>query len=159
MLRRMSRTATRVVGGVAALAVVGGGAYWFGLRDDSAAAATPEVTTQTATASLTTLEKSVTASGTLTPTVQEDVSFEASGTVTAVPVEAGQTVTEGQTLATIDTLTLNADLLEAKATLATAQAKLAESEDGDDGSDAVEAQIAANAAQVDVAQAAVDDAT
>ena len=85
MLRRMSRTATRVVGGVAVLAVVGGGVYWFGLRDDAAAAVeSPEVTTQTTAASLTTLEKSVTASGTLTPTVKEDVSFEASGTVTSV---------------------------------------------------------------------------
>jgi macrolide-specific efflux system membrane fusion protein len=95
----------------------------------------------------------------LTPTVQEDVSFEASGTVTSVDVAAGQTVTAGQTLATIDTLQLNADLLSAKATLASAQARLAESEDDDDGTDAAEAQVAANAAQVEVAQAKVDTAT
>jgi len=158
MLRRLrrSRVATVVLVGVTALVVGAGGVYWFGLRDDAAAVQTPEVTSQAVAASLTTLEKSVVASGTFTPTVQEEVSFEASGTVTSVAVAAGQTVTAGQTLATIDTLTLNADLLSAKATLAAAEARLADSEDADDGSDASEAQIAANAAQVDVAQAAVD---
>src|SRR5665648_504859 len=151
MLRRLrrSRVVTVVLVGVTALVVGAGGVYWFGLRDDAAAVQTPEVTSQVVAASLTTLEKSVVASGTFTPTVQEEVSFEASGTVTSVAVAAGQTVTAGQTLATIDTLTLNADLLSAEATLA-------DSEDADDGSDASEAQIAANAAQVDVAQAAVD---
>ena len=158
MLRRLrrSRVVTVVLVGVTALVVGAGGVYWFGLRDDAAAVQTPEVTSQAVAASLTTLEKSVVASGTFTPTVQEEVSFEASGTVTSVAVAAGQTVTAGQTLATIDTLTLNADLLSAKATLAAAEARLADSEDADDGSDASEAQIAANAAQVDVAQAAVD---
>lgn len=161
MLRRLrrSRVATVVLVGVTALVVGAGGVYWFGLRDDAAAVQTPEVTSQAVAASLTTLEKSVTATGTLAPTVQEDVSFEASGTVTSVDVVAGQTVTAGQTLATIDTLTLNAELLAAKATLATAKARLADSEDGDDGSDASAAQIAANAAQVEVAAAAVDVAT
>lgn len=161
MLRRLrrSRVATVVLVGVTALVVGAGGVYWFGLRDDAAAVQTPEVTSQAVAASLTTLEKSVTASGTLAPTVQEDVSFEASGTVTSVDVVAGQTVTAGQTLATIDTLTLNAELLAAKATLATAKARLADSADGDDGSDASAAQIAANAAQVEVAAAAVDVAT
>ena len=158
MLRRLrrSRVVTVVLVGVTALVVGAGGVYWFGLRDDAAAVQIPEVTSQAVAASLTTLEKSVVASGTFTPTVQEEVSFEASGTVTSVAVAAGQTVTAGQTLATIDTLTLNADLLSAKATLAAAEARLADSEDADDGSDASEAQIAANAAQVDVAQAAVD---
>src|SRR5450830_41165 len=161
MLRRLrrSRVATVVLVGVTALVVGAGGVYWFGLRDDAAATQTPEATSQAVAASLTTLEKSVTASGTLAPTVQEDVSFEATGTVTSVDVVAGQTVTAGQALATIDTLTLNADLLSAKATLATAKARLADSKDGDDGSDASAAQIAANAAQVEVAAAAVDVAT
>jgi macrolide-specific efflux system membrane fusion protein len=153
------RTATRISVAAVAVALVGGSVYWFALRDDAAAAETPDVTTQTVAATLTTLEKSVAGSGTLTPAVQEDVSFEASGTVTSVDVAAGQTVTAGQTLATIDTLQLNADLLSAKATLASAQARLAESEDDDDGTDAAEAQVAANAAQVEVAQAKVDTAT
>lgn len=150
------RPAARWLGGAVAVALAGGGVWWFGLRDD--ASATPAVTTQTVAASLTTLEKSVSASGTVAPTVLEEISFEAAGTVTAVQVAAGDTVEAGQTLATIDTLQLNADLLEAKATLASAQARLASAEDDDDGSDAAEAQVAAASAQVDVAQAAVDAA-
>ena len=62
----------------------------------------------------------------------------------------GQTVTVGQTLATVDTLQLTADLLQAKATLADAQAKLADASGT--------AQVAAAQAQVDVAQSGVDTA-
>lgn len=150
------RPAARWLGGALAVTVAGGGIWWFGLRDDAAAA--PSVATQTVAASLTTLEKSVSASGTVEPTVLEEVSFDAPGTVTAVHVALGDTVAAGQTLATIDTLQLNADLLEAKATLASAQARLASAEDEDDGTAAAEAQVAAASAQVDVAQAAVDEA-
>jgi macrolide-specific efflux system membrane fusion protein len=143
---------------VVVLAAVGTGIWWFTGRDRAAAAPTDGATTTTAAASLTTLQKSVTASGTLTPTVQESVSFAVSGTVTAVDVAAGDTVTEGQTLATVDTLELGADLLSAKADLASAEATLADLEDADDGSDTAQAQIDAASARVDVAQAAVDAA-
>jgi len=138
------------------LLVAGGAGYWFLVRPgDNAEAATATSQTQWVTASTTTLEKSVSASGTITPKVQEDVDFAASGTVTAVNVKAGDTVTAGQVLATIDTLSLNADLLSAKATLATAQAKL----DTDTDNDASDEQLAADQASIDVAQAMVDDAT
>ena len=140
------------------LAGVGTGVWWFVGRD-SASAATSGTTTTSVAASLTTMEKSVSASGTLTPTVQKNVSFEVSGTVTAVAVAAGDTVTAGETLATVDTLQLNADLLTAKATLATAEAKLADLKHSSNGSTAAKAQIAAAAAQVDVATAAVTTAT
>lgn len=150
------RPAARWLGGALAVTVAGGGVWWFGLRDDASAA--PSATTQTVAASLSTLEKSVSASGTVEPTVLEEVSFEAPGTVTTVQVAAGDTVQAGQVLATIDTLQLTADLLEAKATLASAQARLASAKADDDGSDAAEAQVAAASAQVDVAQAAADAA-
>jgi macrolide-specific efflux system membrane fusion protein len=133
---------------------VGTGVWWFVGRD-SAGAATADSTTTNVAASLTTMEKSVTSSGTLTPTVQESVSFAVGGTVTAVAVGAGDTVTEGQVLATVDTLQLDADLLSARADLATAQADLADLEADDDGSDAAQAQIDAAAARIAVAQAAV----
>ncbi|HEY8718037.1 efflux RND transporter periplasmic adaptor subunit [Pengzhenrongella sp.] len=161
MLQKLRRTRprTRVVAGILAALVVAAAVYWFGVRGAAAQPATPAATTRSVAASLTTLEKNVTASGTLAPTVQQDVSFAASGSVTAVKVAAGQQVKAGQTLATIDTLTLNADLLSAKATLASARAKLADAKDADDGTDAASAQIVADAAQVDVAVAAVDSAT
>ncbi|MCG2800237.1 MAG: biotin/lipoyl-binding protein [Cellulomonas sp.] len=146
---------------VAALAVVmaaGGTAAWWALGRDQASASTASSTTTTVAASTSTIEQSVSSTGTLTPTVQEDVSFEVSGTVTAVSVAEGDTVTVGQTLATVDTLQLNADLLDAKATLATAEAKLSDLEDEDDGTTTADAQISAATAQVAVAEAAVTTA-
>ena len=162
---RRARALTRlglVLAGAAVVALAAAGGWWFGSRDtdtDAAADATPTTTTRTVAASLTTLQKTVTATGTLAPAVQEEVSFAVSGTVTSVLVAEGDTVTEGQTLATVDTLQLDADLLSVKATLATAKATLADAEDDDDGSDAAEAKIAAAAAQVDLASTRVEDAT
>lgn len=145
---RRTTPLTRTVTAAVVIGLVAAGVWWFGIRD--AAAASGEPVARTVATSLTTMQKSVSGSGTLTPSVQQDVSFEVSGTVTSVPVAVGQTVTAGQTLATVDTLQLNADLLQAKATLAGAQAKL------DDASGS--AQVAAAQAQVDVAQSGVDTA-
>lgn len=156
MLRALGRPRV-LVPTVAAVLAAAVAVWWFGFREQ-AAAVTPEATTQAVAASVTTLEKSVAASGTIAPTVSEDVSFAVSGTVLSVDVSEGETVEAGQTLATVDTLQLNAALLEAKATLATAEANLADLEDADDGSDAAAAQIAAASAQVDVAKAAESDA-
>ncbi|MGY4645429.1 efflux RND transporter periplasmic adaptor subunit [Cellulomonas sp. URHB0016] len=159
MLRLWRRTGPllRIVAGVAVLGVATALVWWFGVRDASASdAAGP--TTRTVAASLTTLQKSVSASGTIAPAVRQDVSFTVSGTVTAVPVATGQTVAAGQTLATVDTLQLQADLLEARATLAKAQATLSDATDGSDGSTSAKAQIAAARAQVDVAESKVDAA-
>jgi macrolide-specific efflux system membrane fusion protein len=157
-LWRRTRPWVRVVAVALLVGVAGTGVYWFGFREAPAQAATPESTTTSVAASLSTIQQSVSGSGTLTPTVQEDVSFAVSGTVTSVDVAAGDTVTEGQQLATVDTLQLNAALLQAKADLASAQASLSNAQDEADGSDSSDAQVAALSAQVDVAQTAVDDA-
>lgn len=154
---RATRPAGRVVAVVVAVLVLAGagtGIWWFTGRDKANAATTSGATTTTVAASLTTLEKSVSATGTLTPTVQQAVSFAVNGTVTAIPVKVGDTVTVGQTLATVDTLQLNADLLAAKATLASAQATLSDLQAANTGTAAATAQIAAASAKVTVAQAA-----
>ncbi|MCL2091229.1 MAG: biotin/lipoyl-binding protein [Micrococcales bacterium] len=146
------RRRTRRIAAVAAVAVVlaGGGGWWlFGRGGDAASA-----TTRTATASLTTMQKTVQATGTLTPTVRQDVSFAVSGTVTSVDVAPGDTVVAGQRLATVDTLQLDADLLSARAGLALAQAEVSNLK-GSAGSSTSDAQIAAASARVDVAAAAV----
>ncbi len=151
----------RVLAVVLLVGVAGTGGYLLAaLRSEepAAQAAAAESSTTAVAASLTTIQQSVSASGTLTPAVQEDVSFEVTGTVTSVDVAAGDTVTAGQQLATVDTLDLNAALLAAKADLASAQASLSNAEDEADGSDSSDAQIAALSAQVDVAQTQVDAA-
>ncbi|GAA4844100.1 efflux RND transporter periplasmic adaptor subunit [Luteimicrobium xylanilyticum] len=148
------------VGIVAAILVAAGIVCWLVLRPADDASASPSIkqVTQTATVGTSTFEKSVSATGTLTPTVDDDVSFGASGTVTSVKVAEGDTVKKGDVLATIDTLQLKADLLSAKADLATAKADLASAEDANDGTDAAEQQVDAKEAAVKVAQAAEDDA-
>lgn len=144
-----------MVAGALALVLVAGAVYWFVLRHPSSAAAAPEATTQSVAASLSTVQQSVTTTATLTPSVQEEVSFAGSGTVTSVDVQAGDTVEEGQALATIDTLQLDAAVLSARADLAEAQATLADSQDASDGSAADLARISADQAQVEVARSAV----
>lgn len=151
----------RVLTVVLLVGVAGTGGYLLAAlrsQEPAAQAATRESSTTAVAASLTTIQQSVSASGTLTPAVQEDVSFEVSGTVTSVDVAAGDTVTAGQQLATVDTLDLDAALLAAKADLASAQASLSNAEDDADGSDSSDAQIAALSAQVDVATTQVEAA-
>jgi len=122
------------------------------------ASSTDETVTTTALASFETLDKSVSTTGTLTPLVNEDVSFAVSGTVTEIAVAEGDSVEEGQVLARVDTLSLTAALLQAKADLASAQARLSDSYSSNSGSAADLAQISANSAAVDVAEAAVSNA-
>jgi macrolide-specific efflux system membrane fusion protein len=159
-IARHIRPRTWLICGLAALLVVGGGTTWLvlSLSATSASASAEAPGSVTVAASLQTLEKTVDATGTLAPAVDDDVDFAVAGTVTAVNVAAGTTVTAGDVLATVDTLTVQADQLKAQATLATAQATLAAAEADDDGTDASAAQIAADEAAVAVAQAAADKA-
>lgn len=153
------RRRTLVITGALILVIAAGSVYWFGFAmpaSSSQAAQAP--VTRTVQASLQTMEKSVSSTGTLSPTVQQTADFTVSGTVTAVNVTAGQTVTAGQVLATVDTMTVDAALLQAKATLATAEAKLADATSASDGSDADVAQIAADQSSVDLANTSVTDA-
>ncbi|WP_382308276.1 efflux RND transporter periplasmic adaptor subunit [Herbiconiux sp. UC225_62] len=153
------RLRTWIIGGAVAVVVIGGGATWAALSfSSSSAQAQTAPGSMSVAASLQTLEKTVDATGTLAPAVDEDVDFAVAGTVTAVNVTAGTTVTAGDVLATVDTLTVQADLLAAQATLATAQATLASAQADDDGTDASAAQIAADEAAVAVAQSAADKA-
>ena len=150
----------KVLAGVVVVALAAGGGWWFGSRETGGAVeAAATTTTRTVAASLDSLEKSVSATGTLTPAVQEDVSFTVNGTVASVDVAEGDTVTEGQTLATIDSLELRAALLAARASLASAEASLADAEDADDDSDSADARVASAQAQVEVAESKVEDAT
>lgn len=153
-----------VIFGVVSVLVIAAGTTaiaWTTTRQSAAAAPI----TQTVTASLETLEQSVEATGTLTPAVQESVNFLPSGTVTSVSVVAGDTVTVGQQLATVDTLQADANLLQAQANLAdaqaelaSAQAELASAQEDADGTASSDAKIAAKQAAINVAAAAVTTA-
>jgi multidrug efflux pump subunit AcrA (membrane-fusion protein) len=152
------RRRTWLIAGIVVVVVAAGSVYWFGFGS-SAGSQSAAAAEATVAASRQTMEQTVSGTGTLAPTSEEDVDFAASGTVTAVKVTAGSTVKAGQTLATIDTVTEKANLLTAKANLASAEAQLSSAETSSDGSTSDTAGIAADQAAVSVAAAAVTTAT
>ncbi|WGX98998.1 efflux RND transporter periplasmic adaptor subunit [Nocardioides sp. L-11A] len=138
-----------------ALSAVAGG--WLLLRGDEPAAAT----SSTATVGTQTLRQTVTAAGTVAAARTAELAFDVSGTVTAVYVRPGDSVTKGQRLAAVDDEVLQAELDAADSALDAAEA--ARSEHVADG--ASTEQVAADRAAVLAAEsrlvearAAVEDA-
>src|SRR5258708_31743647 len=68
--------------------------------------------------------------GNLPPVNEADLTFASAGTVQNLYVQVGQTVGAGTPLATLDATLLSAQLLQAQATLSSAQAKLAQDQAG-----------------------------
>ncbi len=101
-----------------------------------------------------TAQTTISASGILQPATQQVVSFSGSGTVSSVDVSVGQSVTSGQPLASLSTLTLSANLAQAQAQLSSDQARLS----ADESSGASSATIAADQASVSSATSNVDTA-
>src|SRR5664279_4354271 len=131
-----------------------GGMWWFSGRNANATTAASGSVNRLVAASVGTIKKSITTTGALTPADQEQVNFAATGTVTAVNVTAGQTVTAGQALATVDTLQMQATLASDQATLASDQAKLVSDQDAASS----DTQIAADQAAIAVAQSDITNA-
>lgn len=110
------------------VALVGVGAWWVTTRSDGSAASPPVAssTAQLVTVTRGPMSSTVSAEGTVAAATTDNLSFTGSGTVTAVDVQAGDTVKTGQVLATIDSSNLSATVASAQSALATAQAKLAD---------------------------------
>jgi len=131
---------------VVVVAAGGGIGIWLGTSSSSIPPL--QITTQVVSVTTGTMKQTVSASGTIAPAQQANLNFGASGTVTAVNVSAGQTVTTGQTLATVDPSALQATVNSAQASLTSAQAKLA----SDQSASASASQIASDQASVTSAQ-------
>jgi multidrug efflux pump subunit AcrA (membrane-fusion protein) len=131
-----------VVAGVVVVAA-GGVATWLVLRP--AEASTQPVI---ATATVGTQRQTVSASGTIEPAERADLNFAVSGEVTQVLVKEGDTVTTGQTLATVDDTLLQAQLTAARAALDAAEEEAS----------AEDPSVVSAEADVTAAQEAVDDA-
>ena len=97
----------------------------------------------------------VTASAEVRPVDSVDLSFPLLGTVKTVDVQVGDTVTAGQTVATLDTVILESHIAEAESDVAAAKAQLAyQIRTGGTYQD----QLDAAQANIDRAQAIVDEA-
>lgn len=155
----------RWVGALLALALLAGGAtavWWFVLRDEPAE--TVGMTTEAQVVEVTsgTIGETVSAEGTVAAAATEDLSFAASGTVTSVRVSAGDTVTAGQVLATIDSAELESALAAAEADLAEAEAQLDDAQDAgssDEQIEVLEASVVTAQDAVDSAAEALEGAT
>ena len=109
-------TRTKIITVVIVVVVVGGGAWLlFGHK----AAGTTGVAVK-----LGSIVEQVTVTGNTTPIGDVDLSFPTSGTIASVGAPVASTVTSGQVLASLDTSTLQAQLIGAQANVEAAQAKL-----------------------------------
>ncbi|GAA0626782.1 hypothetical protein GCM10010174_52930 [Kutzneria viridogrisea] len=140
---RLRFTRRRVIILAVAVVVIAGGATAWAVTRPAAAPAT-----RFATASTTTLKQTVSSSGTIQPAQLENLNFGVSGQVTAVNVTAGQQVTQGQALATVNSAALAASVAEAQATVSADQSRLS----SDQSSGASAAQVNADQAALTAAQ-------
>src|SRR5271163_4408782 len=87
-----------------------------------------EVTQRIITAQKGVVQSTVSGDGTLQPVTQDDVNFNTSGTLEHLYVSAGQQVTQGQLLASLNRQSADVGLQQANAALASAQASLTQAE-------------------------------
>ena len=120
------------------------------------------VTTTTVSATTGTIQQTVASSGTLEPASQANLEFRRPGTVTAVNVKAGQTVTAGEVLATVDTTALSDDVNAAQAQLTAAQDRLSSDESSSASTstiDSDEASVTSAESSLSTAQTNLTDAS
>ncbi|MCL4184128.1 MAG: efflux RND transporter periplasmic adaptor subunit [Burkholderiaceae bacterium] len=108
--------------GLLLVVLLAGGASWWLARKETATA--PRFVTEEARRGGLTL--TVTANGTLQPTRAVNIGSELSGTVRRVLVDVNDRVKKGQVLVELDTAKLAAQVQRSRASLAAAQAKLAQ---------------------------------
>jgi macrolide-specific efflux system membrane fusion protein len=150
------RTAKRwwITGAVVVVLAVAGSLFWA----TRGAAAAPAV--RLGTAAIGTIRQTVAVTGTTAAAQEADLSFGVAGTVTSVPATVGQQVSAGQVLATINSATLPNQVAQAKATVASAQAKLAaDASASSTQRDADSAAVTAAEANLAVVQQSLDGAT
>jgi macrolide-specific efflux system membrane fusion protein len=104
-----------VVSLLVVVAAVAGGWTWMASGDD------PSAQRITATVARGTYKTTVSATGTITPKREEDLTFSSSGTVTRVAVSVGDKVRKGDVLATIDRSSLEAQVDAAQAQVTAAE--------------------------------------
>lgn len=127
---------------VVAAGAVGG---WALARPDESSA----TTTITATATVGTIRQTVATTGTLAPAQRADLTFQVSGTVTAVPVAVGDKIAKGATVATVDATDLQTAVDAAQAGVSAAQDQV------DAASGSTSAQVASAQAQLAAAQSSL----
>ncbi|HEY0398794.1 MAG TPA: biotin/lipoyl-binding protein [Acidimicrobiia bacterium] len=117
------RTRTIVLYSTLSVAVVGAGGLAYGAIDSSGGSTT-KTATRLVSATVATVSQTVTATGTVQPASSYDLNFTNGGVLSTVKVKAGDKVTAGQVLATIDSAKAEVALESAQAARGAAQQKL-----------------------------------
>lgn len=112
-----------VTAGTVGVIVVASGGYAVAQAGDGGP------TYATASATKADVQRTLSLSGTVAASRRRDLSFGVSGTLTRVPVRAGERVHAGQVVARLDATSFDASVTSATATLAKAKAQLASDED------------------------------
>jgi len=113
-------------------------------------AAKTTTTYRTALVTYGTITQTMGMAGNLAPVSEADLNFSSAGTVQTVYVQVGQSVGIGAPLATLDSALLSAQLQQAQATLASAQAKRSQDLAGPTSQNLTSAQNTVNSALVSV---------
>ena len=142
------------IAGIVVVVIAAAIALPLWLTSSSSTPAGLSITTVTVPVTTGTIQQTVASSGTLEPSSQANLNFAVSGTVTAVNVKAGQTVTAGQVLATVDTTALSEQLSAAQAQLTSAQDRLA----SDQAASAAQSTLDSDQASVTSAESLVSTA-
>lgn len=108
------KTRTKIILMVIFLAVGGAAVAWYLTR-------TPEAPFTTEKATRETVARTVSVTGELVPSEYVDLSFQRVGVVRGIPVSEGDAVKAGQTLAILDSATLEAQLREARLAVSVAE--------------------------------------
>lgn len=124
---------------VIGIALAGGGYFAYRWFSRSSTAATP---LQTATVSVGDISTAVSASGTISAPQSATLSWQTTGSIEKIDVAVGDTVKAGDVLAELDPTSLSADIVQAQATLLTAQADLADVLDGPSAEEIASARLA-----------------
>jgi multidrug efflux pump subunit AcrA (membrane-fusion protein) len=160
--RRWPGRKRSIIAAVVVLALAGASVgTWLATRQTTAAAALT-VTDETVPVTTGTMQQTVATSGTIQPGEQADLDFAVSGDVTAVKVTAGDTVTKGEVLATVDSAALQAQVEAAQASLTAAQAKLTTDRSASASAgqiDSDEASVASDTTQLTSAETDFNDAS
>lgn len=118
---------------IVAVALVAIAITSLGTGSSSSSAATK----RTATAGKGVVQSTVSGNGTLEPAQKVELSFGASGEVTAIRVKAGQKVTKGEVLAEVDSSSARASLASAEAQLIEAEESVEAAEEAEEESEEV----------------------
>src|SRR5690606_14509825 len=116
-------------------------------------AAQAEVSYETVAVERGSINSTVSATGSIEPEAQVSLSFRSTGRVSQVMVAIGQSVSEGQLLAQLDTTDLELALEQADVSLQISQAQLKKLETPPSANDVAAAQAAVTVAQASVASA------